>query len=90
VGAPLRRQPGRDGGGTHRRGTRHHLPARPGTVVDGADVVVSHALRHHHETRQLCEETITLPYEFLCFHAEPRDFLNATPTGLYATTPPSP
>jgi Copper amine oxidase, enzyme domain len=61
-----------------------------GTVVDGADVVVWHCLRHHHETRQLGEETITLPYEFLSFHVEPRDFLNGTPTGLYPTTPPSP
>jgi primary-amine oxidase len=62
----------------------------PGAVVDGADVVVWHALRHHHETRQLGEETITLPYEFITFHVEPRDFLNGTPTGIYATTPPSP
>jgi Copper amine oxidase, enzyme domain len=61
-----------------------------GTIVDGADVVVWHCLRHHHETRQLGEETITLPYEFLTFHVEPRDFLDATPTNLYPTTPPSP
>jgi len=62
----------------------------PGTVVDGADVVVWVALRHHHETRQLGEETLTLPYEFLGMHLEPRDFLDATPTNLYPTTPPSP
>jgi Cu2+-containing amine oxidase len=62
----------------------------PGTVVDGADVVVWACLRHHHETRQDGEETITLPYEFVSFHIEPRDFLDATPTNLYATTPPSP
>jgi primary-amine oxidase len=62
----------------------------PGTVVDGADVVVWAALRHHHETRQFGEETLTLPYEFMSFHMEPRDFLDATPTNLYATTPPSP
>jgi hypothetical protein len=61
-----------------------------GTVVDGADVVVWHCMRHHHETRQSGEETITLPYEFLSFHVEPRDFLDGTPTGLYPTTPPSP
>jgi Copper amine oxidase, enzyme domain len=62
----------------------------PGTVVDGADVVVWCCLRHHHEARQDGEETITVPYEFLSFHLEPRDFLNATPTNLYPTTPPSP
>jgi Cu2+-containing amine oxidase len=61
-----------------------------GTVVDGADVVVWHALRHHHETRRLGEETITLPYEFLSFHCEPRDFLDGTPLKLYTTTPQSP
>jgi Cu2+-containing amine oxidase len=62
----------------------------PGTVVDGADVVVWHALRHHHETRGVGEETITLPYEFMSFHVEPRDFLDGTPTKLYPTSPPSP
>jgi primary-amine oxidase len=62
----------------------------PGTVVDGADVVVWCAIRHHHETRQLGEETLTLPYEFLTAHFEPRDFLDATPRKLYPTTPPSP
>jgi Cu2+-containing amine oxidase len=62
----------------------------PGTVVDGADVVVWVALRHHHETRPVGEETITLPYEFLGFHVEPRDFLDGTPKNLYATNPPSP
>jgi primary-amine oxidase len=61
-----------------------------GANVDGADVVVWLCLRHHHETRQLGEETLTLPYEFLSFHMEPRDFLDATPTNLYTTTPPSP
>jgi hypothetical protein len=59
-------------------------------VVDGADVVVWYCLRHHHETRQKGEETLTLPYEFLGFHIEPRDFLDATPTNLYSTTPASP
>jgi hypothetical protein len=62
----------------------------PGTVVNGADIVVWCTLRHHHETRQFGEETITLPYEFLSCHIEPRDFLDATPTRLYPTTPPSP
>lgn len=61
-----------------------------GTVVDGADIVVWCCLRHHHETRQLGEETITLPYEFLGFHIEPRDFLDGTPTKLYPTFPASP
>src|SRR6266540_706217 len=62
----------------------------PGTVVNGADIVVWCSLRHHHETRQSGEETITLPYEFLSCHIEPRDFLDGTPTRLYPTTPPSP
>jgi Cu2+-containing amine oxidase len=62
----------------------------PGAVVDGADIVVWVCLRHHHQTRQNGEETITLPYEFLGLHIEPRDFLDSTPTNLYATNPPSP
>lgn len=62
----------------------------PGTVVDGADVVVWCCLRHHHEARPEGEESITLPYEFLSFHIEPRDFLDGTPKNLYPTTPPSP
>jgi primary-amine oxidase len=58
--------------------------------VDGKDVVVWHCLRHHHEPRQLGEETSVLPYEYLSFHIEPRDFLDATPKNLYTTNPPSP
>jgi len=58
--------------------------------VDGQDVVVWYCLRHHHEPRPIGEETSVLPYEFLSFHIEPRDFLDATPTNLYPTTPPSP
>ena len=58
--------------------------------VDGQDVVVWHCLRHHHEPRQLGEETSVLPYEFLSFHIEPRDFLDATPQNLYTTQPSSP
>jgi primary-amine oxidase len=61
-----------------------------GANVDGADVVVWVCLRHHHQTRQDGEETITLPYEFLSFELEPRDFLDATPTNLYPTIPASP
>jgi primary-amine oxidase len=67
-------------------GAYQHGPAN----VDGADIVVWVCLRHHHDTRQLGEESITLPYEFLGFHIEPRDFLDSTPTKLYDTTPPSP
>jgi hypothetical protein len=33
---------------------------------------------------------LTLPYEFLAMDIEPRDFLDATPLGLYPTTPVSP
>lgn len=67
-----------------------YLHATGGAPVDGADVVVWCCLRHHHENRRLGEETITLPYEFLSLHMEPRDFLDSTPTNLYPTTPPSP
>jgi hypothetical protein len=58
--------------------------------VDGQDVVVWYCLRHHHEPRQLGEETWVLPYEFVSFRIESRDFMDATPKNLYATTPPSP
>jgi primary-amine oxidase len=62
----------------------------PNASVDGRDVVVWHCLRHHHQPRQLGEETNVLPYEFLSFRIEPRDFIDATPKNLYTTTPPSP
>jgi hypothetical protein len=58
--------------------------------VDGTDVVVWHCLRHHHQPRQLGEETTVVPYEHLGFHIQPRDFLDATPKNLYPTSPPSP
>lgn len=58
--------------------------------VNGQDVVVWYALRHHHKPREFGEERKVLPYEFLGFHVEPRDFLDDTPTNLYATTPASP
>ena len=62
----------------------------PNASVDGRDIVVWYCMRHHHQPRQLGEETNVLPYEFLSFHIEPRDFIDATPTNLYTTTPPSP
>lgn len=58
--------------------------------VNGQDVVVWHCLRHHHQPRQLGEESSVVPYEFASFHIEPRDFLDSTPKNLYATTPSSP
>lgn len=61
-----------------------------GESVDGQDVVVWYCLRHHHQPRQLGEETNVVPYEFLSFHMQPRDFLDATLKNLYPTTPPSP
>lgn len=61
-----------------------------GESVDGEDVVVWHCLRHHHYPRDQGEEKQVLPYEFLGFHLEPRDFLDDTPSNLYPTTPPSP
>ena len=61
-----------------------------GENVDGQDVVVWHVLRHHHNPRSAGEETVVVPYEFLEFHIEARDIFDATPTGLYATIPPSP
>jgi hypothetical protein len=62
----------------------------PNASVDGRDVVVWYCMRHHHQPRQLGEETNVLPYEFLSFRIEPRDFIDSTPTNLYTTTPPSP
>ena len=61
-----------------------------GEGVNGQDVVVWYCLRHHHQPRQLGEETIVVPYEFLGFHMEPRDFVDGTIKNLYPTTPPSP
>lgn len=58
--------------------------------VDGEDIVVWYCLRTHHLPRHLGEEDKVLPYEFIGFRIEPRDFLDHTPTGLYATTPVSP
>ena len=43
-----------------------------------ADVVVWYCLRHHHQPRQLGEETIVVPYQLLSFHIEPRDILDGT------------
>jgi hypothetical protein len=61
-----------------------------GEAANGQDVVVWHCLRHHHQPRQLGEETIVVPYEFLSFHLAPRDWVDGTITNLYQTTPPSP
>ena len=58
--------------------------------VSGEDVVVWYCLRGHHLPRELGEENRVLPYHFLGFHLEPRDFLDDTPLSLYPTTPPSP
>lgn len=62
----------------------------PKESVDGEDVVIWYCLRHHHQPRQLGEEKNVVPYEFIGFRLEPRDFLDDTLTGLYPTTPPSP
>jgi len=61
-----------------------------GESVDGQDVVVWYCLRGHHFPRHLSEEKKVLPYHFIGFHMEPRDFLDDTPRNLYPTTPPSP
>lgn len=58
--------------------------------VDGKDVVVWYCLRTHHLPRHRGEEDKVLPYEFIGFRIEPRDFLDHTPKGLYTTTPTSP
>ena len=73
------------GGRAHRRGASTRPTSIPGTVVDGADVVVWHRLRHHHQTRQVGEETIT-PLRSSSFHVEPRDFLNGTRRGCTPRT----
>jgi primary-amine oxidase len=61
-----------------------------GEGVDGEDVVVWYCLRTHHLPRHMSEEKKVVPYEFIGFHMQPRDFLTDTPTNLYPTTPPSP
>jgi Copper amine oxidase, enzyme domain len=58
--------------------------------ADGQDVVVWYCLRTHHMPRHRGEEDKVLPYEFIGFRIEPRDFLDHTPAGLYPTTPTSP
>lgn len=62
----------------------------PAENIDGKDVVLWYCLRHHHATRSLGEEKRVLPYHFVGFHLEPRDFLDDTPSGIYSTKPPSP
>jgi hypothetical protein len=62
----------------------------PKENIDGKDVVLWYCLRTHHFTRHLGEEKNVLPYHFVSFHLEPRDFLDDTPKGLYSTLPPSP
>jgi len=61
-----------------------------GESVNGEDVVIWICVRHHHAPRPLGEESLVLPYEFLELRLEPRDILDGTPLGIYATTPPSP
>jgi primary-amine oxidase len=61
-----------------------------GEGVNGEDIVLWYCLRHHHLPRHLSEEKKVVPYEFLGFHIEPRDFLTDTPVNLYPTNPPSP
>jgi hypothetical protein len=62
----------------------------PTESVDGQDVVVWMCLRGHHVPRHRGEETDVVPYHFVGFHLQPRDFLDATPTNLYSTSPASP
>jgi Cu2+-containing amine oxidase len=64
--------------------------ATPAENVDGQDVVMWYCLRGHHLPREVGEEHKVLPYHFVEFHMEPRDFLDDTPTNLYPTAPPSP
>jgi primary-amine oxidase len=59
-------------------------------TVDGQDVVVWYCLRTHHLPRHRAEEDKVLPYEFIGFRIETRDFLDHTPAALYTTTPVSP
>jgi hypothetical protein len=61
-----------------------------GETVDGQDVVIWYSLRTHHEPRELGEEMTVLPYEFIGFQMQPRNFLDNTLKNLYSTTPPSP
>lgn len=70
--------------------TRLNTVYANGEPTDGQDVVVWHVLRHHHNPRSIGEETDVVPYEFLEFHIEARDVLDATPRKIYATNPASP
>jgi Copper amine oxidase, enzyme domain len=62
----------------------------PAENVDGKDVVIWYCMRTHHVTRSLGEEKNVLPYHYVGFHMEPRDFMDDTPKGIYSTTPVSP
>lgn len=58
--------------------------------IDGKDVVLWYCMRTHHVTRYKGEEKNVLPYHYVGFHLEARDFLDDTPLGIYNTNPPSP
>jgi Cu2+-containing amine oxidase len=56
--------------------------------VDNEDIVVWYCLRSHHVPRHLSEERTRMPYHFVGFHLQPRDFLDDTPPNLYAEALP--
>jgi hypothetical protein len=64
------------------------IRAEPGQL-DGS-ISVWYCLRHYPVTRQFGEESDVLPYRYISFRLEPRDFLDDTPRGLYTTAPSSP
>jgi primary-amine oxidase len=66
-------------------------PYMNGQSIDGQDVAIWYALHSHHEPRlQPGEESKVVPYHFIGFHIQPRNFLAETPLNLYTTIPPSP
>jgi hypothetical protein len=78
----LRYQPegerGRDVACTDEVLTNNYI-SRNGRSIDGADVVIWYCLHHHHEPRQHGEERQLVPYTYLGFRLEPRDFLDDSP-----------
>lgn len=61
-----------------------------GQSLSNVDVLVWHVLRSHHLPRPKGEEKDVVPYHFIGFHLQPRDWLDETPKSLYSTTPVSP
>ena len=55
------------------------IASGPFDTKKGSDIVAWVVVRHHHEPRQLAEESIFLPYHYEGFHITPRAFEIFTP-----------